>query len=184
MTASANRSKGDEDPAIWKPPTQTFWCDYATWWATVKVRWALTAHRAEVDTLRSMLAGCDAGGGPTTTTTGPPPPPGGLAFGTMQCDAPGTPDVNEEWVELLNGGGSAAALAGWKIRDEGPNYTYTFPDLTLGAGGRVKLHTGSGANTATDLYWGQASHVWNNTGVENAYLVDTHGAEVTKKSCR
>jgi hypothetical protein len=48
----------------------------------------------------------------------------------------------------------------------------------------VKRHTGSGSNTATDLYWGQGGHVWNNTGTENAYLVDTTGAEITKKSCR
>jgi competence protein ComEC len=48
----------------------------------------------------------------------------------------------------------------------------------------VELHTGSGPHRATDLYWGQGSHVWNNTGTENAYLVDANGAEVTKKSCR
>jgi hypothetical protein len=61
---------------------------------------------------------------------GSPPAVGGLAFGTMQCDAPGSPDdasnVNDEWVELVNTGGAAATLTGWKIHDEGPNFTYTF----------------------------------------------------------
>jgi hypothetical protein len=153
----------------------------------VKVNWSLTADQAEVDALRSMLNGCGPPP-PTTGTTAPPPPPGGLAFGTMQCDAPGTPDdasnVNDEWVEVVNGGASAAALAGWKVHDEGPNFTYTFPNFTLGAGGRVKLHTGSGANSATDLYWGQGGHVWNNTGTEIAYLLSSSGAEITSKSCR
>jgi hypothetical protein len=118
----------------------------------------------------------------------PPPAPFNLAFGTMQCDAPESPDDasndNDEWVELVNSGGAAIGLTGWKIHDEGPNYACTFPSFTLGGGGRVKLHTGSGTNTATDLYWGQRSHVWNNTGTENAYLVDTGGREVTKKTCR
>jgi hypothetical protein len=106
----------------------------------------------------------------------------------MQCDAPGAPDdasnLNDEWVELVSGGGSAAALAGWKIHDEGPNFTYTFPNFTLGAGGRVKLHTGSGTNSTADLYWGQGGHVWNNTGTENAYLLSSDGAEIRSKSCR
>ncbi len=48
----------------------------------------------------------------------------------------------------------------------------------------MKLHTGSGGNTATEVYWGQSRHVWNNTGTENAYLKDTNGTEVAKKSCR
>lgn len=51
-----------------------------------------------------------------------------------------------------------------RLHDEGPNYTYTFPTYTLGAAAKVKLHTGAGTDNATDLYWGQASHVWNNTG--------------------
>jgi hypothetical protein len=80
--------------------------------------------------------------------------------------------------------GSAATLAGGKVHDEGPNFTSTFPTFTLGAGGRVKLHTGSGPNSATDLYWGQGGHVWNNTGTENAYLLNSAGAEVTSKRCR
>lgn len=42
-----------------------------------------------------------AGGGTTTTKTAPPPV-SGIGFGTMQCDAPGSPDdatnINDEWV--------------------------------------------------------------------------------------
>jgi hypothetical protein len=106
----------------------------------------------------------------------------------MQCDAPGTPDnagnVNEEWVEIVNAGATAVDLAGWTVHDEGSNYTYTFPSLTLASGASVKLHTGSGVNTPTDVYWGQGSHVWNNTGVENAYLVSPSGAQIASKSCR
>ena len=126
---------------------------------------------------------------PTTTTTAQPPVTGGaLAFGTVQCDATGSPDdahnINEEWVEVVNTG-SAVSLSGWTVHDEGPNYTFAFPSgFTLAGGGRVKIHSGSGTDTATDLYWGRSQHVWNNTGVDIAYLVNGTGSVVAQKSCR
>jgi hypothetical protein len=58
VTASTNRSKGDSDPASWKPPNHGSWCFYATSWVTVKVVWHLTADPAEVGALREMLVAC------------------------------------------------------------------------------------------------------------------------------
>jgi len=50
------------------------------------------------------------------------------------------------------------------IRDD-VGKTYTFPDgYTLGAGETVTLHTGSGTDSDTDLYWGSGSPIWNNGG--------------------
>lgn len=59
-----NASKGDKDPAAWKPPLQASWPDYARAWLVVKVAYGLTADQAEVDALRAMLA-------PPPTTTIP-----------------------------------------------------------------------------------------------------------------
>ncbi len=58
VTASSNRSKSDEDPAEWRPPRRGAWCQFATDWVTVKVRWDLSADAAEVAALREMLSGC------------------------------------------------------------------------------------------------------------------------------
>jgi hypothetical protein len=58
VTASANRSKGDRDPASWQPPNRGAWCEFATAWATTKARWGLSADQAEVGALKNMLAGC------------------------------------------------------------------------------------------------------------------------------
>jgi hypothetical protein len=58
VTAATNRSKGARDPAVWQPPAQAAWCEFATAWATTKVRWGLTADQAEVDALRNMLRSC------------------------------------------------------------------------------------------------------------------------------
>jgi hypothetical protein len=187
VTASSNRSKGDQDPAEWKPPTQTFWCDYATWWATVKIRWSLTADQAEVDTLRNMLNSCGGGsGGSTPTTTAPPPAPAGIGFGTMQCDAPGTPDdahnINDEWIQLANTTGSPAGLGSWTVADDAAN-SYTVPSgYTLAAGATVTLHSGAGTNTQADLFWGRSQHVWNNDG-DTAHLRNASGAQVATKAC-
>jgi hypothetical protein len=61
VTATTNRSKGDQDPAEWKPPNVADWCQYALDWLTVKVAWGLSADQAEVEALREMLVTCDAG---------------------------------------------------------------------------------------------------------------------------
>ena len=46
VTASANRSKGDKGPEAWRPPDESYWCDYADTWMDVKVRWGLTVTSA------------------------------------------------------------------------------------------------------------------------------------------
>lgn len=58
VLAATNRSKSDRDPASWQPPNREVWCDFATDWATVKIRWRLTADEDEVRALRNMLRGC------------------------------------------------------------------------------------------------------------------------------
>jgi hypothetical protein len=58
VSASTNRSKGDQDPAQWKPPNRDYWCEYARRWIAVKFFWKLTATDREKSTLREMLESC------------------------------------------------------------------------------------------------------------------------------
>ncbi len=58
VTAFTNRSKGDRDPAEWKPPDPNSWCRYATSWVKVKARYELTVDAAERMALEELLAGC------------------------------------------------------------------------------------------------------------------------------
>ncbi|ONI85605.1 HNH endonuclease [Saccharothrix sp. ALI-22-I] len=58
VTASSNRSKGDQDAAKWKPPVQAYWCTYARAMVSVKTLYALTVDEAERDALGAMLQTC------------------------------------------------------------------------------------------------------------------------------
>ena len=99
-------------------------------------------------------------------------------FLDTQYDSPGTDtrtdaSLNAEWITLVNEGPTAIDLKGWKVADA--SRTYAFGNVTIAArGGKVRLHTGKGVDTATQVYWGSGNHVWNNTG-DTATLVDRAG---------
>jgi len=52
-----NASKGDDDPAAWRPG-KAFQCTYAVRWIGTKSRWELAADRPEKRALRQMLGYC------------------------------------------------------------------------------------------------------------------------------
>lgn len=58
VSASSNRSKGDQDPAEWLPPNTDYHCTYARMWVWVKHNYAATVDAAEKDALTNVLNGC------------------------------------------------------------------------------------------------------------------------------
>ena len=58
VSASSNRSKGDQDPSTWKPTDPSSWCVYAEDWIAVKTHWKLTVTTAEKPALADMLEKC------------------------------------------------------------------------------------------------------------------------------
>jgi competence protein ComEC len=108
----------------------------------------------------------------TATATSAPAADVQVAPWCSQWDAPGNDNdnLNEEYVCFENQGGSAADMTDWHVQDA-VSTTYTFPAFMLAAGAHVQLHTGSGVDTATDLYWGRGQAVWTNTG-DTVYLYD------------
>lgn len=62
VSAHANTSKGDRDPARWRPPARAAWCDYAYQWVGIKWHYRLTVDTAERDALVAMLRTCPGGG--------------------------------------------------------------------------------------------------------------------------
>jgi hypothetical protein len=66
-------------------------------------------------------------------------------------------------------------LSGWRLRNNAGT-TYTFPTGTTltSTSPTVHVYTGVGLNTSTQVYWGQASGVWNNLG-DCAHLLNAAG---------
>jgi hypothetical protein len=57
-TASANRSKGDQDPSQWAPATHDGACFYARAYRAIKLRWRLHTTPAQRAAIRRTLATC------------------------------------------------------------------------------------------------------------------------------
>src|SRR5438067_3992051 len=119
---------------------------------------------------------------PVTATTPTPTPtvaPGHVRISSIYFNSPGTDDgsnasLDAEWVAITNGTSAAAGMTSWTLTDSS-SHTYVFPTFSLPAGATVKVHTGSGTDTTTDLYWGSGAYIWNNTG-DSATLLTSSGS--------
>ena len=73
---------------------------------------------------------------------------------------------------LQNKGENAVLLTSWILRN-GEGTSYTFPQVKMFKDGIVQVHTGTGVDSAVDLYWGRTQPVWHSGDV--ASLFDTQG---------
>ncbi len=118
-----------------------------------------------------------------TTTTGQGSGSGELALASVHADAEGSDrdNLNDEYIVLENTGDGPLDMSGWTLSDEA-GATYTIPDgTTLAAGATITIHTGSGTDTETDLYWGSGSPIWNNGG-DTVIVTDDDGSTVLNEA--
>lgn len=178
VTAHSNRSKGDQEPQSWLPPRTSFDCTYLAWWVAVKWRWHLQIDSTEKTFLTNHLRACSwpsvrkptrpsiaygsTGGGGGGSSSG------GARITAIYFDSPGSDtgtnsSLDAEWVRIKNTTSTRKTLTGWTLRDSS-SHVFTFPTFALAAGAAVEVHTGSGTNSATNLYWHSTGYIWNNTG--------------------
>jgi endonuclease YncB( thermonuclease family) len=96
-----------------------------------------------------------------------------------QFNAPGNDNQNknEEYVCFINSGPSSIELQGWVIHDT-YGWSYEFPIFTLESSANVRVLTGCGADTSSDLHWCKdETAIWNNDG-DCVTLLDVDGNEV------
>ncbi|MDX5569490.1 lamin tail domain-containing protein [Streptomyces sp. ID05-04B] len=89
-----------------------------------------------------------------------------VEISAVQADSPGRDDrsnrsLNKEWVELTNTTRQSVNLDGWTLTDDS-GHRYTFNHYRLAARATVRIHTGDGRDTRTDLYQDRRAYVWNN----------------------
>lgn len=104
-----------------------------------------------------------------------------VRFSKVYFDSPGNDtgsnwSLNAEWARVTNYSSRNRTLTGWTIRDTS-GHVYRFGTFTLRAGTSVRLHTGNGTNSRTDLYWDADYYVWNNSG-DTAILKNSSGTRI------
>ncbi|MEU4085051.1 lamin tail domain-containing protein [Streptomyces aureus] len=103
----------------------------------------------------------------------------------VQYDSPGRDDrsnrsLNAEWVEITNNSRRGVNLDGWTLSDR-DGHTYTFDHYRLAGRATVRVHTGYGRDTRTDLFQDRRAYVWNNDR-DTATLRNDHGRFVNDAS--
>ncbi|MEU9865049.1 lamin tail domain-containing protein [Streptomyces sp. NPDC047971] len=103
----------------------------------------------------------------------------------VQADSPGRDNrsnrsLNAEWVEITNNTRHAINLRGWTLKDNDGN-RYRFGDYRLNGRATVRIHTGEGRDTRTDLFQDRRNYVWDNNR-DKATLRDDRGRVVDTKS--
>ncbi|MGW6616278.1 lamin tail domain-containing protein [Streptomyces erythrochromogenes] len=82
----------------------------------------------------------------------------------VQADSPGREDrsnrsLNGEWVEIRNTTRNPINLRGWTLRDNDGN-RYRFDNVRIGGRDTIRIHTGNGRDTRTDLFQDRRDYVW------------------------
>jgi len=110
---------------------------------------------------------------------------GAVRFTRIYYNPPGNDtqtnsQIVKEYVQLKNTGKGPVALTNWRVIDVDDRKVYVFPKFTLPAGASVRIRSGVGRNTKTDLYWGHDNYIWNNDQKETAVLRNARGAVAAK----
>ncbi|MCX4818976.1 lamin tail domain-containing protein [Streptomyces sp. NBC_01142] len=99
----------------------------------------------------------------------------------VQADSPGRDNgsnrsLNAEWVEITNNTRRAVDLDGWTLRNRDGD-RYRFDDVRVARHATVRIHTGVGRDTRTDLYQDRRHYVWDNRS-DKATLRNDRGRTV------
>ncbi|MER8114159.1 lamin tail domain-containing protein [Streptomyces sp. NPDC094031] len=87
--------------------------------------------------------------------------------------------LNQQWVAVTNESRRAVNLDGWRLSDAA-GHTFTFHHYSLGARATVRVHTGVGRDTRSDLFQDRRSQVWDKS--DTAKLRNDRGRLVDQVS--
>lgn len=129
------------------------------------------------------LAGLTAIVGTAVASTAPARSCVAVSIPALDCAPQGEGQALQgEYVQLQNDGRTSLAMKDWTLCDLDGIHCFVFADFTLASGASVKVWSGTGVDTASDLYWAQKQSVWNNAG-DVAILKDPEGRTIIEKAC-
>lgn len=85
-------------------------------------------------------------------------------------------NLNDEYVTFRNVCNYTVDMSGWEIKDEGTNIHKIKP-FTLPPSSEISIHSGSGKNSNSNLYWNSRRAIWNNDK-DTLFLRDNNGTLV------
>ncbi|MEU8677865.1 lamin tail domain-containing protein [Streptomyces sp. NPDC048560] len=109
----------------------------------------------------------------------------GVEISAVQADSPGPESrsnrsLNREWIEITNNHRRAVNLDGWTLRDRDGN-RYRFDNVRLAGRATVRIHTGHGRDTRSDLFQDRRDYMWDNHS-DTATLRNEHRSVVDTES--
>lgn len=102
-----------------------------------------------------------------------------VAVTYVRADPPGddAQHLNGEWVTLTNTGKVGVHLHTWRVSNG--TRSHALPYYNLGAGAKVRVHSGSGGTNPGDIHLGLSRPLWANSG-GSALLYDAHQTLVSR----
>jgi hypothetical protein len=97
-----------------------------------------------------------------------------LIVNIAESDVNPAGDALDEYVCVTNVGRKPTNLLNWTLTDTA-GHRYDFPSFILQPNESVRVHTGPGTNSDSDLYWGFGRAVWRNDG-DTATLSNAQGS--------
>ena len=89
----------------------------------------------------------------------------------------------DEYVEIVNTGPAEQDLNGWRLVDVSDDgQTFTFPQIVIPAGGRVRVYTNEIHEDWGGLSFGRGTAIWRNEDPDTAVLYDSDGTLVSTKT--
>ena len=89
----------------------------------------------------------------------------------------------DEYVEIVNTSTEAQDLTGWRLVDVSDDgQMFTFPEIVILAGGRVRVYTNEVHEDWGGLSFGRGTAIWSTSEPDTAGLFDVVGTLVSSKT--
>jgi len=114
---------------------------------------------------------------PTLEPTAPPPSGGDVRISGIHYDGEKGRSEPDEYCEIVNQGGAAVDMKGWRLNAGNPGQDFFFPEFTLGQGQTCRVYTNESHPDSGGFSFGSGRALWANKG-DCGYLYDASGREV------